>query len=123
MVTKVSNGWLHDGVGHRRDRKTGLYPVYPLPRWSTFCSYHRNPFGSYDDIYHYMRFCQDNYQTARLDITGDEIANTMCDLYKTNSNDELAKFNTEYNYEFDSWSAIYIRLKEVKKEEMIAALT
>lgn len=123
MITKVKNGWLHDGFGYRRDRETGQYPVYPLPRWSVFCNSYRESFGTYEDVYHYMCFCQDAYQTALLDVTGDDIANTICELCDTNADAELRKFNAEYNYSFESWSAIYVRLKEVKRQEMIAALS
>jgi hypothetical protein len=60
MITKVHGGWLHTGLGHKKDS------VYPLPRWSTYEKRNRNEPGSYNDIYHYMNFCQDNYQTAGI---------------------------------------------------------
>lgn len=118
MITKVHGGWLHTGLGHKKDS------VYPLPRWSTYEKRNRNEPGSYNDIYHYMNFCQDNYQTAGItDLTGDEIADTICKLYGTDSYTELDKLNTAVKNDFDSWSELYDTIKQIKLKQTIDYLS
>lgn len=123
MITKVENGWLHNGVGHRYNWETGSYPVYPLPRWKTYCSYYGEPRGRYEDIYQYMCFCQDNYQTAWLEITGDEIADVICKQTNADPAAVLQTLNKECGTDFKDWSAVYKRLNEVKRAEMVVALS
>jgi hypothetical protein len=122
MITKVENGWLHDGVGHRYNWKTGSYPIYPLPRWKTYCYHYGEPRGYYADIYQYMCFCQDNYQTAWLEITGDEIADVICKQTNADPAAALQTLNKECGTDFKDWSAVYKRLNEVKRAEMAVAL-
>ena len=118
-IERVKGGWKHHGLGYRQDPKTWEYPVHPLPKWHKFSSYHRNKEGSYEDILHYMHFTLKDYATISLDLTGDEIADTVCSLHGTDPNEELKKANEQYrkNKEPLSWSEIYTLLKEKTYEQ------
>jgi hypothetical protein len=119
---KVDGGYEHSGLGYKRDRATGKYPVHPLPRWNIFQNYRRNAPGTWEDIYHYMSFAQDSYQTASMDISGDEIADTMAKMYRKNAQQELKTLNSSQGYKFKSWDDVYQALKDHRQREMIDAL-
>jgi len=119
---KVDGGYEHNGLGYKRDRATGKYPIHPLPRWNIFQNYRRNPGGTWADIYHYMRFAQDSYQTASMDISGDEIANTIAKIYNKNAQQELKDLNSSKGYKFKSWNDFYQALKDHYQNEMTNAL-
>lgn len=119
---KVDGGYEHNGLGYKQDKTTGKYPVHPLPRWNIFNTYSRNDKGSSMDILHYMTFLQDSYQTASIDISGDEIADTIAKLYNKNPQEQLKNFNSSQGLNFKSWHDVYQSLKEIKKDEMIKSL-
>ena len=119
---KVDGGYEHNGLGYKRDYATGKYPVHPLPRWNIFQNYRRNPGGTWADIYHYMRFAQKSYQTASMDISGDEIANTIAKMYNKNAQQELKNLNSSEGYKFKSWNDFYQALKDHYQNEMTNAL-
>lgn len=124
MITKVHNGWLHTGLGHRQDPVTHQYPVYPLPRWSTYNTHTGEIAGTYKDIYLYMDFAQNSYQTSDIpDLSGDDIATTICNLYGTDANEELKKINTAINTKFKSWTALYNKMKQVKYDRMVDSMS
>lgn len=109
---KVDGGYLHDGNGHRRDIN-GNYPVYPLPRWHRFEQYYRNQFGTYEDIYHYMRFFVGNYQTRyNCDITGNEIADILTAMYDKVPAVELNHLNAFIGSTFTSWDEVLESIKQ-----------
>lgn len=118
-IDRVPGGWKHHGLGYRQDPKTWEYPVHPLPKWKKFSSYNRNKEGSSADILHYMMFTINDYATYSLDITGNEIANTICKLYGTDPNEELKKANAQYRKGRPSlsWSEIYQLLKDKTVEQ------
>ena len=120
--TKVEGGYLHTGLGYRRDRE-GNYPIYPLPRWGIYDGYYRHNLGSNSDIMHYMIFFINNYQTRyNCDITGDEIADTMANLYGTSAAGELAKMNLPHK----SWSEVFeslIRHSDDEADRQLNELT
>ena len=119
-IEKVAGGYKHSGLGYR-----GQSPVYPLPRWNTFSGYNRNPHGSMLDILHYLNFLLDNYKTADIDISGDEIANTMCKMHGTNPRQELKQFNNEFGTKrkFSNWSELKDALKKIKRAEYVRQLS
>ena len=119
---KVDGGYEHSGLGYKRDRATGNYPVYPLPRWNIYSKYSRNEKGSSLDILHYMTFLQNSYQTASMDISGDEIANTIAKMYNKNPKQELQRLNSSQRLDFNSWHDVYRILKKRHQDEMIKAL-
>lgn len=123
-IDRVKGGWKHHGLGYRQDPKTWEYPVHPLPKWHKFSSYNRNEKGSWEDIIHYMIFTINDYATYSLDLTGDEIAKTICKLHGTNPNEELKKANIFYRRSKDplSWSEIYTALKENTVEQDVKRL-
>ena len=119
---KVDGGYEHSGLGYKLDRATGNYPVYPLPRWNIYSKYSRNEKGSSLDILHYMTFLQNSYQTASMDISGDEIANTIAKMYNKNPKQELQRLNSSQRLDFNSWHDVYRILKKRHQDEMIKAL-
>lgn len=119
---KVDGGYEHSGLGYKRDRATGNYPVYPLPRWNIYSKYSRNEKGTSMDILHYMTFLQNSYQTASMDINGDEIANTIAKMYNKNPKQELQRLNSSQGLDFNSWHDVYRVLKKRHQDEMIKAL-
>lgn len=115
---KVEGGYLHDGIGHRRDHN-GNWPIYPLPRWSSFEKCYRNKHGTAADIVHYMQFFINNYQTLyNCDITGNEIADILCNMYNTSIDDELVEVNKVFRSHFPNWTVIFDALKAVHEKEM-----
>jgi hypothetical protein len=121
-IDKVAGGYRHTGLGHRRDPQTGDYPVYPLPRWSTFASRYRPEQGTWKDIYHYIRFFVENYQTSNMPVTGDEIARTIAQMNNRNPATELSAFNQANNYNFKSWNQILQAYKRKSQADMVKAL-
>ena len=119
---KVDGGYEHSGLGYKRDRATGNYPVYPLPRWNIYSKYSRNEKGTSMDILHYMTFLQNSYQTASIDINGDEIANTIAKMHNKNSKQELQRLNSSQGLDFNSWHDVYRVLKKRHQDEMIKTL-
>ena len=119
---KVDGGYEHSGLGYKRDRTTGNYPVHPLPRWNIYSKYSRNEKGTSMDILHYMTFLQNSYQTASIDINGDEIANTIAKMHNKNSKQELQRLNSSQGLDFNSWHDVYRVLKKRHQDEMIKTL-
>jgi len=118
-IIKTNKGWQHSGFGYKNN------PVYPLPRWSVFNSGSRNKEGSWEDILHYFRFLDDNYATAMLDITGDEIATVLCLQGHTDKKQELEKMKIELklkNSNFQTWSEVFNKFKENSKKERATRL-
>lgn len=86
-----------------------------LPRWSTFNKYQRHAHGSFNDIYHYMWFLLNHYRTAELDITGDEIASSLCNLYSTSPSEELEALMQYAKLppnKFKNWTEVYAKMKD-----------
>jgi len=120
---KIDGGWLHTGTGHKRDPESGEYPIYPLPRWTTFTSHARNREGTWEDIFHYMRFAVGNHQTLYDDdLTGSEIANVLTGLYNTNKDAEMAKFNADMKTDVPDWQTLFVRIKRNRADELMQAL-
>ena len=109
MFIKVDDGWKHTGSGYKADPISGRAPVYILPRWNAFEHSRRHTHGTAADIYCYMQFIQALYLE---DLSGDDIAIVMCNLYNTNPDDELTKLNAGISPEFANWSELYKLLQD-----------
>ena len=83
--------------------------MYILPRWNAFEHSRRHTHGTAADIYCYMQFIQALYLD---DLSGDDIAIVMCNLYDTNPADELTKLNAGISPEFTNWSELYKLLQD-----------
>ena len=115
-IEKVAGGWQHSGFGYR-----GQSPIYPLPRWNTFIQHHRNPRGSFEDITHYMIFLIQEYQTANIPITGQEIANAICKEEGTNPKEELKKLQIKYKTS-KNWNQVLEKFREIEQERRQTSL-
>jgi hypothetical protein len=122
-IEKVDGGWLHTGVGHRFNWETNSYPVYPLPRYRTYINQSIYDQGNYNDVMQYMQFLLTNYQTKNIEITGQEIADTLAKLGNKNSKQELEKFNKKYNKNWKSWNDFFEAYKEYEEEKFQNAMT
>ena len=109
MFIKVADGWKHAGSGYKTDQISGRSPVYLLPRWNVFEQGRRHTHGTAADIFCYMQFSQ---ELCLDDLSGDDIANVMCNVYNTDPNDELAELNADISPEFANWSELYTLLQD-----------
>jgi hypothetical protein len=57
-----------------------------------------------------------------MDISGDEIANTIAKIYNKNAQQELKDLNSSKGYKFKSWNDFYQALKDHYQNEMTNAL-
>lgn len=83
-----------------------------LPKWNTFVTHHYSPDQEPGIvILQYMMFLQESYITHTLPLNGNSIAQAICNLHDLDTQIELAKINTDLMEKFDSWNAIYEKLK------------
>lgn len=110
---KVDGGWHHYGLGFG-GRREG---IQPLPRYNQFAIMNRHKEGTASDIYHYMRFLSDKDFMHDIDITGEEIANTLAKLGNTNAKDELKQFNKDNDLNLKSWNRLWDFLVQKKMDD------
>lgn len=117
---RVPGGFLHDGLGYRRSRVTGEYPVYRLPRWNIY----RNRViswapGTYEDVLGYMQFTFTSYQTCDEDLSGFEIAEA---ILGTDVTTELNRMITENDMPADvTWNEVFSAYQRRHDQERISA--